>query len=117
VNEGQRLERFVRLRWGRKQGGIRKLAALSETSADTVYHWFNGQNPPDVYQLGKLAKALGVNRWEIVAAMDGESAQADPLVARVEQLEAWMDTLVPRDRGARDIADGAERRAPLEKTG
>jgi transcriptional regulator with XRE-family HTH domain len=72
VTEGRRLEQFVRSRWGRKEGGIRGLAVAVETSADTIYHWFSGQNPPDVYQLGKLARALDVRRWQIVAAMDGD---------------------------------------------
>jgi transcriptional regulator with XRE-family HTH domain len=117
VNEGQRLERFVRLRWGRKQGGIRKLAVLCETSADTIYRWFNGQTPPDVYYLGKLALALGVKRWEIVAAMDGEAVQADPLAARVERLEAMVDGLVQGVPSGRGTRGGAAPPVPQAKAG
>lgn len=112
MTEGKRLEQFVRLRWGRAQGGIRALAVEAETSADTIYHWFNGQAPPDTYQLGKLAKVLGVKRWQIVAAMDGEA----PIVAlddatrqaMLEVVEEWArDAGVPTRRQGPDAESGA----------
>jgi hypothetical protein len=84
MTDGKRLERFVRSRWGRAEGGIRALAVAAETSADTIYHWFGGKNPPDTYQLGKLANALGVRRWQIVAAMDGDE-EIVPLDDRTRQ--------------------------------
>lgn len=94
MTEGKRLERFVRARWGRPEGGIRALADVLGTSADTVYRWFRGETPPDVYYLGKLAAVLEVKRWEIVAAMDGEEAALDPLAVRIARLEAMVDGLV-----------------------
>lgn len=72
MTDGKRLERFVRLRWGRDKGGIRRLATALGTSPDTVYHWFNGNSHPDTGDLRLLAEVLGVRRFEIVAAMDGE---------------------------------------------
>jgi len=72
MNEGRRLERFVHQRWGREKGGIRGLAAeMAPMSPDTIYNWFNGKAPPDAEQLQRLANALGVKRYEIMAAMDG----------------------------------------------
>lgn len=73
MDDGERLEQFVRLRWSRKDGGIRGLADRVGTSADTVYKWFSRQAHPDTEQLARLAEALGVRRFEIVAAMDGEA--------------------------------------------
>jgi len=109
VTEGKRLERFVRSRWGRPQGGIRALAVAAETSADTIYHWFNGQNPPDVYQLGKLAEALEVKRWQIVAAMDGET-EIVPLDDRTRQA-------IREEVRAAAAEDRAQRGSPREQSG
>ena len=88
----------MRSRWGRPEGGIRALATAAETSADTIYHWFNDQNPPDMYQLGKLAKALEVKRWQIVAAMDGE-VDIVPLDDRTRQaIREEVQAAVAEDR-------------------
>jgi transcriptional regulator with XRE-family HTH domain len=91
VSDGKRLERFVRAHWGRRQGGIRALAEAAQTSPDTLYRWFNGKHPPDVEQLGRLAAALGVSRYVIVAAMD----EAEP-VAGGDELHRLIEAEVAR---------------------
>ena len=69
---GQRLRAFIDQRWGRKQGGIRGLARELNTSTETIYEWFRGEREPNLDHVARLSKALGVGRYEIVAAMDGE---------------------------------------------
>ena len=70
---GTRLERFVRARWTRRDGGIRKLAEQAGIDKDTIYAWFRGDGEPSLTALRGLARALKVPRSEIVAAMDAEA--------------------------------------------
>lgn len=111
VTGGEALEQFVRARWGRKEGGIRGLARVVGTSPDTIYHWFNGSalNTDD---LDALARALGVRRFEIVAAMDGEDVVM-PLndqtrTAFLSLMEEWADSRgLPRPRPGSERGTGA----------
>lgn len=68
---GRRLERYLRARWGRQQRGMRGLAAKAGTTAETLYSWFRGDTEPSLASLTELAAAVGVNRSEILAVMDG----------------------------------------------
>jgi transcriptional regulator with XRE-family HTH domain len=90
VTDGARLKKYVNARWGRDKRGVRGLSAAVGISADTIYKWFQGKSPPDVEQLSRLAKALGVRRFEIVAAMDG----VGPIVPVDEELEALVEARV-----------------------
>lgn len=76
TSTGSRLERFVRARWTRHQGGIRKLADNAGIDKDTLYMWFRGDGEPSLSSLRGLATALNVERADIVAAMDGLEPQS-----------------------------------------
>lgn len=108
---GKALEEFVRARWGRKQRGIRGLADALGTSPDTVYRWFAGEAIGSD-DLQKLADLLGVRRYEIVAAMDGEPTVM-PLndatrSAFVALMEEWADQRgLPKPRPGRSTESGA----------
>lgn len=84
----------------------RGLAKACHTSADTVYKWFSGETPPNTDALQALADALGVRRFEIVAAMDGEETVM-PLnettrAAFVSLMDEWADQRgLPGHRPAR----------------
>lgn len=75
---------------------------------ETVYGWFRGDNDPSLGALATMAALLGVSRWEIVAAMDGEAAI--PANEQGEgQLGALLDRMLaergfPPRRGGRDSA-------------
>ena len=108
---GERLKAFVSARWTREQGGIRRLAERLGVAPDTVYSWFRGEHPPDAFDLEALAGLLGVSRWEILAAMDGEEFVVDLRSQEALKLlrdvvdQALDDRQVPRRRPAQ--ADGA----------
>lgn len=106
MDEGTRLEQFVRLRWTRRKGGIRALAEVIGTSPDTVYRWFNGTSPIDTYYLGRLAEALGVRRWEIVAAMDDDEAVPFDETGQ-ERLRELVERLLDERVGPRRSTHGA----------
>lgn len=74
---GQRLERFIRSRWAREQGGLRGLAAQAGISSDSFYKWFRGESEPSLDGLGSVAAVLGVKRYELVAIYDGDKPPAD----------------------------------------
>lgn len=69
---GDRLRRFVESRWGRSRGGMRGVCAAIGVVPETLYGWFRGDNDPSLGALAALADVLGVSRYEIVAAIDGE---------------------------------------------
>lgn len=74
---GLRLERYIRSRWDREQGGIRALADQAGISSDALYKWFRGDAEPSLEALAGLARALGVSRYELVAVYDGERPPVD----------------------------------------
>jgi transcriptional regulator with XRE-family HTH domain len=85
---GQRLKRYIVERWTRKQGGIVGLAKAMNVDTDTIYGWFRDERPPNLDHVAELARLLGVSRWEIVAAMDGEETVVDLQGDRARQLLA-----------------------------
>lgn len=91
--EGARLERYIRSRWGREDGGIRGLAEKAGLSADTLYGWFEGQDPA-LSKLGMLAAALGVKRYELVAILDGERPAFDLAALLDPALRAQLVELI-----------------------
>jgi transcriptional regulator with XRE-family HTH domain len=99
TEKGRRLRQFIEARWGRGRGGMRGLCEASGITPETLYAWFRGDNEPSLGLLAQLAEALGVSRWEIVAAMDGEIAArpGDP------RLEAYVRSLVDRELAARGL--------------
>jgi transcriptional regulator with XRE-family HTH domain len=50
---------------------VTALAEASGVKRATLHSWFNGSAQPDLASLDLVAAALGVSRFEIVAAMDG----------------------------------------------
>jgi DNA-binding XRE family transcriptional regulator len=100
---GRRLERFVKARWTRDQGGIRALAKEIGAVPETLYSWFRGDTEPSLEALGELGRVLGVSRSAIVAAMDGEGPAVpidEDLVALIDvRLAAALDARLGRGRG------------------
>ena len=116
ASTGGRLERFVRARWTRKQGGIRALATEAGIDKDTIYAWFRGDGEPSLSALRGLANALGVPRGEIVYAMDGHDEAAPlggtpmrRLLIGVMALEA-RDGISAADLDAAELAMGVDAR-------
>jgi transcriptional regulator with XRE-family HTH domain len=100
---GHRLRAYVDHYWGRSRGGIRGLAAASGIAPETLYGWFRGDVEPSLSALGQLAATLGVRRWEIVAAMDGDAGVA-PFSPETEMaLEAMIRSTVERILDERGI--------------
>ena len=98
---GARLRAYVNAHWGRRQGGIRGLAARMSTTAETMYEWFRDDREPSLAHLRALAEAFGVSRWEVLGAMDGDLPEApfdERTWARMEaRVEAMLDArLGPR---------------------
>lgn len=81
MTDGERLSAYIRARWPRGKGGIRRLISNLGTSPDTFYGYLNDKHPVDMEFLGRLAVQLSVRRYEIVAAMDG----VGPIVPLDEQ--------------------------------
>ena len=69
---GDRLSDYVRSRWDRRKGGIRGFCKAIGVTPETFYGWVGGKNDPSLGALSAMADVLGVSRYEIVAAMDGE---------------------------------------------
>jgi hypothetical protein len=102
---GQRLKRYIGDRWTRKQGGILGLARSMNVDTDTIYGWFRDERPPNLDHVAELARLLGVSRWEIVAAMDGEETVVD---LRGDQARQMLAEIVDQALDAR----GVPRRRP-----
>jgi len=73
---GKDFERFVRARWSREKGGIRGLSRETGIAPETIYRWFRDEQP-ELSSLAPLARVLGVNRYELVAAFDGHGPMLD----------------------------------------
>jgi hypothetical protein len=73
TDQGDRLRQFIERRWPRSRGGLRGFCAAAGIHPETLYAWFRGETEPNLGSLGQLAATLGVRRWEIVAAMDGDT--------------------------------------------
>ncbi len=69
---GKRLRAFVELRIDMEPGWTEDLARSLGITKSGLQAWFSGTNEPDAASLRRLADRLGVKRWEIVKAMDGE---------------------------------------------
>lgn len=89
---GTRLRDYIDARWNRRNGGILGLAKRLNASTETMYAWFRGDQEPSLDHLTRLADALGVQRWEILAAMDG----AAPVVPLDALTEAMMRRVAER---------------------
>ena len=102
---GMRLERFIRARWDREQGGMRALAEQAGLSSDAFYKWFRGDAEPSLEAFGRLARVLGVKRYELVAVYDGDQPAVD--------LGSVMDPTL-RSQLLDLIADEVDRRMAAE---
>lgn len=100
AGEGRRLEAVVRERWTGK-GGMRGLCKEAGVTPEALYTWFRGENYPSLAHFGALAKALGMERAELVAVMDGydlAAARRDRMLEEVEAAVAPLRQLL-RDAG------------------
>ena len=108
---GTRLRAYIDARWTRRQGGILALAGLLNVATETMYEWFRDDRQPNLDHLARLSRALGVKRWEIVAAMDGEATVAPIDEATRAMLRAEIEAVLDERLGPRKAARGPEREA------
>ena len=109
TGSGDRLRAFIEARWTRRDGGLRGLCRKIGVVPETLYGWLRGDNDPSLGGLAALADALGVSRWQIVAAMDGET-EIVPLDDRTRQaIREEVRAAVAEDR--------AQRGSPREQSG
>ncbi len=113
---GRRLERYIKARWTRREGGIRKLAAEIGASPETVHAWFRGTNEPSMAHLRAIADKLGVRRAVLVAVLDGDPLPGETdgadLEERIRGLEGAVALLT---RQAAEAPPAL--RAPRDSTG
>ena len=73
---GARLRAYVNAHWGRRQGGIRGLAARMSTTAETMYEWFRDDREPSLrVSAGDAGRLLihcfaGCTFADVVRALD-----------------------------------------------
>lgn len=72
LEDGQRLRAFVERHLTTDPGWTLRLAADLRMSKSAVFAWFKGERVPSLEHLQRLGKILGVPRWQILKAMDGE---------------------------------------------
>jgi hypothetical protein len=95
---GRRLERYIKARWTRRNGGILGLANAIGSSTETIYAWFRGDNEPSMAHLRSVADNLGVRRAVLVAVLDGDPlpGESPDLDARLRTLELTVERLAQR---------------------
>lgn len=73
VTAGRRLRAFVEHRVPDTQPGwLDDLAARVGVTTQSLHRYFAGKGEPSMATVGALAAAIGVRRWEIVKALDGD---------------------------------------------
>lgn len=101
---GARLRRFLIAETGGEHGWVNRLAASSGVTRQTLSAWMGDRAEPDMGSLTAVAAALGVPRYRLIAAMDG-----DPVLplddAGESRLEALLDRML-EDRGFPRRRDG-----------
>jgi hypothetical protein len=107
---GRRLERYIKERWTRQQGGMRGLAAKIGASSETVHSWFRVDGPePSMAHLRAVADALGVRRSVLVAVLDGDPLPGesnDPeLTDRLVAVEATVKLLTRQSNATAEALD------------
>lgn len=100
---GRRLERYVRQRWTAIDGkrGMSGLCDAAGITRETLYSWYRGDIEPSLGSIAVLAKALRVERADVVAALDGydlAGAQRELIAREVEAAVAPLRGLL-RDAG------------------
>lgn len=118
--EGRRLLAFMRLHAPRAEGGLDGVALRHNLRRQTPYDWASGTRKPNLGTMGAWAKALGVTRAEMVAAMDAtppetlselSEAQVLALVEEIgEEVVAALASRLPQRLGAKTRA-GVRRHA------
>lgn len=102
VAAGRNLEAYVKARWRTVgQRGMVGFAEASGVTRETLYSYFRGDVEPRMGNLAAMARALGVNRADMVAAMDGYdliAAQREVIAREVEAAVAPLRALM-RDAG------------------
>ena len=69
ADAGRRLRAFVERH--RAPGTWHEFAAAVGVSKAALFAWFSGREP-SLASITELAKVLGVKRWEVLRAMDGD---------------------------------------------
>jgi len=94
---GTRLRRFLLAQTGGTHGWVNALADKSGVKRQTISAWMGDRAEPEMASLTAVAEALGVPRYRIIAAMDG-----DPVLPLDESAEQRLEELLDRmlaDRG------------------
>lgn len=111
-------------RMGNGYGWISELERRSGVTRPTMYGWWKGTQAPDLDKLAQVAPSLGVERADLVAAMDGydmEAARREVIAREVEAAVAPLRALL-REAGLIPAAtapdeEPREGRAPKAQVG
>lgn len=69
---GRRLRAFVMIRWPGEQQDLYPAVGFTKQS---VLAWFSGRAEPSLTAITEIARVLRVERWRIVAALDGDGPE------------------------------------------
>jgi transcriptional regulator with XRE-family HTH domain len=96
-SRGSRLRRFLQLETGGEHGWVNRLATESGVTRQTLSAWMGDRAEPDMGSLTAVAAALGVPRYRLIAAMDGDAVLPLDETGQ-EQLGLMLDRLL-EERG------------------
>ena len=93
--EGKRLKAFFARQTSGQYGWIKEFCELTGYERQAVAKWFSGAASPGLDTLRVVAEKLGISRWEIVRAMDGE----EPKLVTEERAREIAREIVDQMRG------------------
>jgi transcriptional regulator with XRE-family HTH domain len=110
TTRGERLRAYLLTRTGGASGWQARLVEASGVKRQTISKWTNPEfdRYPDLEALAQVARALSVETWEIVAAMDGKEQVVDLLSPAAQEA---LTEIVDRALDARGVP---RRRSPRE---
>ena len=105
---GQRLRDYLARRMGNSRGWQAELARQSGVHPTMLSRWWTGERTPDLDSLERVARAVGVRRYELVAEMDGAGPVGPLDPAALDRLleEAVRDAVSRRLGQAPDPEQG-----------
>jgi transcriptional regulator with XRE-family HTH domain len=105
TEQGERLRSYIEARWPRSSGGMRGFCREAGVTPETLYTWFRGETSPSFDSLGTIAEKLGVKRFQLVAAMDGEAPVVELDAATRALMRAEVEELLNERLGPRQAPE------------
>jgi transcriptional regulator with XRE-family HTH domain len=108
TTRGERLRAYLLAKTGGRPGWQSELVTQSGVKRQTISKWTNPKfdRYPDLETLAAIAGALGVQTFEVIAAMDGDVAVSlsDPAVR--ETLRSEIEAILDERLGPRQAPPG-----------